>query len=399
MKSAVKKLRNCKVRLTVDVDSGILEDRFREVFQEIQKVAQLPGFRQGKVPMDLVQKKFAHEAHEEVLKSLIPDTYHQVVAGQKLSPVSLPSVSDIKMERGKNLTFAAEFEEAPNFSLKNYKGLRIKKAPIDVHEADVEKAVESLRDSKAEFVPALEPRAVRHGDFVIADIEIWNEDKYVPGRQGILLSVAPGEGDDFYQKVLGARVNEVREVAVGEKPAYKVWIRGLQEKKLPELGDEWAKNFGKESMEALREAIRKDVARYKQSESYEGMKEELFEKLLGLVSFELPESLVAKQKERLIEQARKYKQPEEGAAEKAASQVKLYFILQKIAEAEHIDVDELELDKRLAGLAAQSQRPLEEVRKVFEEDVRESMREAKTVEFLLANAKLEEINPVPQSKG
>jgi trigger factor len=135
------------------------------------------------------------------------------------------------------------------------------------------------------------------------------------------------------------------------------------------------------------------------------MKQQLFLKLLKDASFVLPASLVDKQRERLLEQARRRHfqmgateadwKDQQGELEKefakqAEEQVRLYFILSKIAEKESIELDEAELHQRLNGLAQQSGRPLEEVRRVFEEDLRETLREKKTVDFLIANAKLEE---------
>src|SRR3989338_5999056 len=108
MKAVVKKLKDCKVKLLVEVEPELVENRFQDVLKDFQKAASLPGFRAGKAPVDLIEKKFSNEAREEVLKSLIPEVYHRSVITQKLSPVSLPSISDIQMERGKNLAFSAE---------------------------------------------------------------------------------------------------------------------------------------------------------------------------------------------------------------------------------------------------------------------------------------------------
>jgi len=405
------------MRLTVEIDAAVVETRYREVLDAFRRDARLPGFREGKAPQDLVEKKYSKEAEEETLKSLVPEVYHQAVASEELTPISLPSVTDIRFARGQKLSFTAEFESAPEFSLKNYKGLRLKKVPVDVTPEDVDKGIESLRQSRAELVPVLEPRGVRQGDFLVSDIEIWQEGAYVPGKKGALLYAEPGGPDDFYEQVLGAQANDVKEITaepspeerasglVGRKPAYRILIRAIQEKRLPALDDELAKAFGQENVEALREAIRKDLARHKTGESQNRMKNELFEKLLGLVSFPLPESLVEKQKERLIqqaaEQARRMGVPpdrleaqlaavRQDAAAKAAEQVKLYFLLQKVAELEKIDVDETELEGRLRALAEESKRPVDEVRRVFEEDLRESLLERRTIEFLLANAKFDE---------
>lgn len=423
MKSSIKKGKECSAKITIEVDAEAVEKNFQDVFIEIQKYANLPGFREGKAPMDLVQKKYAREATEEVLKVMIPEAYHQSVDKHKLLPVSLPAISEIEMERGKKLSFVAEVDLAPEVSIKNYKGLKIKKIPSQVPQDEVEKGLSSLLDSKAELVPLVESRAVQKGDFIMSDIEMWKDNTYVPGRKGVLLSVEPTEGDDFYEKIVGAHVDEVREVSVeftedekktglvGRKPAYKVWVRQIKEKKLPVPDDTFAKIFGKETVDELREAIRKDLASYKQSESYNQMKEELFEHLLKMASFSLPERLVEKQKERLLEQTRNHyaklgvteeqfnsqkDKLEEGVLQKAKDQVKLYFILKNIAEAENIVVDEEDLERRIQAVAEESGRSIEEARHVFEEDLRESMTEKQTIEFLLANANLQEVNQSDQ---
>lgn len=419
-KATVKKLKDCRVRMTVEVDREIVEARFQDVFREFQKAARLPGFRDGKAPVDLVEKKYAREAQEEVLKSLIPETYHQSVALQKLSPVTMPRISEIQMERGGKLAFSAEFDLEPEFSLKNVKGIKLKRDASETPETEVEKGLASLLESRAELIPIVEPRSVKPGDFVVTDIEVWqeNESCYIPGKKGVLLHVDQGEGgDDFFEKIVGATLDEVREISqemspaekekglVGRKPHYKVWLRAIKEKKLPVLDEEFAKSFGKTTVEELREEVRKDISAHRRSEAHEKMKNELFEKLLAMASFSVPEELVEKQKERLIEQARKqylraglpesrFNQErvtfEGEAAKKAVEQVRLYFILKKISAQEDIEVDEAEILQRLQAIALESKRPIEEVRSVFEEDLRESMTETKAIDFLIANAKFEE---------
>jgi trigger factor len=241
MKSSVKKVKDCRVRLSVEVEPERFEDRYKEVLRDFQKAANLPGFRGGKAPLDMVEKRYAKEAEEETLKALIPEAYHQCVAEAKLSPVSLPSISDVKLERGKKLAFAAEFEQEPEFKLKDYKGIKLRKVASDVPEDEVEKAMQSLAESRAEMTPLLEPRSVKAGDFVVSDIEVWQDGKYTPGRKGVLLYVESNPEDDFFDKIIGANVHEVREVSadpspeekakgiVGRRPFYKVWVRGIKE--------------------------------------------------------------------------------------------------------------------------------------------------------------------------
>ena len=214
MKSSLKKIKDCEVRLQVEVEEELVESRYQDVLKELQKAAPIPGFREGKAPLEMVEKRYTKEAEEELLKSLIPEAYHESVATQKVTPVALPKISDIQFARGKKLTFTALFEQAPEFSLKNYKGIKIKKVTVDIQNEEVEKGLASLLESKAELVPLLEPRAIQKGDFIVTDVELWQGGKYEPGRKGVLLYVEPNEADDFYDRVVGAQVEEVREISM-----------------------------------------------------------------------------------------------------------------------------------------------------------------------------------------
>ncbi len=404
MKSNVKRLKDCKVQMSVEVEAERAEDRYQEVLKGFQRAARLPGFREGKAPVDMIEQRFQSEAREELLKSLIPEAYHQSVQIQKVSPVSLPKISDIKYERGKKLQFNAEFDEAPKLSLKNYKGVGLKKETAEVKPDELEKAVQSLLESRATFEPLSEARPVQQGDFITADVELWKETAYVQGRKGVLLVVEKNAEDDFFEKIVGANADETREIVRGGKPYTRLTVRGLRKKNVPVLDAEFAKSLGQESPEALREALRKELAQHKQSDAHEKMKQELFQKLLKANAFPIPDSLIERQRERLMEQAHRHftqrglgeedwkaelSSLEEEMTQKAKEQVKLYFILQEVSEKEKVEIDEIELNQRLTMLSQQSGRPLEEVRKVFEDDVRDNLREKKTVDFLLANAKFE----------
>lgn len=404
MKVNLKRAKDCKVQMQVEVDADTAEGRYLEVMRDFQRAAQLPGFREGKAPIELIEKRYQDQAREEVLKSLIPEVYHRSVQAQKVSPVSLPKISDVKYQRGQKLIFNAEFEESPNVSVKNYKGLALKRVSSEVSADDLEKGVQSLLESRAIFDPVLEVRPVKQGDFIVVDIEVWKDGVYTPGKNGMLLSVEPGAEDDFFDKVLGANVEDTREIVRQGQPFTRIKVKGIRKKNVPALDDALAKSLGKETADEVREAIRKELAAYKHADSLEKMKQELFQKLLKMANFSLPESLVEQQKGRLLEQTRRrYAQMgiaeegwkeelpglEEEMVQKSKEQVKLYFILQKVSEIEKIEPDEIEIEQKLKALGEQSARPIEEVRRVFEDDLRESSREKMTVDFLIANAKFE----------
>jgi trigger factor len=405
MKVSLKKNKDCKVQMSVEVEAAMVENRYQAVLKDFQRQANLPGFREGKAPVDLVEKRYAEQAKEELLKSLIPEAYHLSVREQKVSPVSLPKISAVKYNRGEKLSFSAEFEEAPSVNVKNYKGIKLKRESAEVPEAEVEKAMQHLRESRAEYSPLIELRPVRQGDGVIVDIEMWHDGHYEPKREGVLLSVEPSDEDDFFAKAVGSNPGDTREVLRAGQPFSRVHIKEVQKRDVPELNEEFAKSLGRDSVEALREAVKKEMSSHKHAQSFEKMKKELFEKLLTMASFPVPETLVEKQTERLMHDTQQHYarmgmpadqwQREEDklktdAAARARDQIKLYFILQRISEIEGIEADEAELHARMEAMAKQSQRPLEEVQRVFEDDMRDSFREKKTVDFLIANAKFEE---------
>ena len=405
MKVSLKKAKDCKVQMSVEVDPKTVEARYLEVLKDFQRQARLPGFREGKAPADLIEKRFAEEAREEMLKSLIPEMYHQSVQAQKVSPVSLPKISGVQYTRGQKLVFSAEFEEAPDTHIKNYKSIKLKRQTSEVTDGDVEKGLKQLLDSRAEYLPLETERPVAQGDTVLADIDMWEENKYVPGRQDVLLSVEPSDQDDFFTKIIGAHAGETRQILKDGKPFSRVNLKEVRIKKSPELNDEFARAFGRDDLAALKEILRKEIAAQKHAESLEKMKTELFSKLVGMSAFSVPESLVEKQIERLVTDTHRHysrmgmtpaqweeakKKVEEEAVGRARDQVKLYFILQRIAELEQVEADEIELEERLKGMAKQAQRPLDEARRVFEDDLRDGLREKKTIDFLIANAKFDE---------
>ena len=139
MKVSVKKAKDCKVQMSVEVEAAAVETRYLEVLRDFQRQARLPGFREGKAPADLVEKRYADQAREELLKSLIPEVYHQSVRTQKVAPVSLPKISGIQYARGQKLSFSAEFEEAPAVSIKNYKNIKLKRESAELTLDEVEK--------------------------------------------------------------------------------------------------------------------------------------------------------------------------------------------------------------------------------------------------------------------
>ena len=349
MKSSVKKFKNCKKIVEVSLSPEKVKDQFDKTYTDIQKVASVPGYRAGKVPRDLLERHYAKTAKEEVIKKLVPETYRKVLEQYKLDPIGYPDISEVKLDLKEGFSYRASIETRPDFSLKNYKGLRLKKKSVEVKEEDVQKNLESLRQTNAQNVPKK-------------------------------------DGQD-------------------------------KEKVLPKLDDEFAKDLGLENLEKLKDAIRKGLKERLEQDAHADLEMQLINQLVDAMNFEIPESLINAEKERLVKDAnarlqymeaiqkkqnpdKKFtltdkdkKELEQNAEKQALRQVKAFFILDKIAQVEKMHLKKEEIAKRIEEMARQYKKTKDEIRSHLEknhmlDEMALNMRNAKVMAFLLKEARV-----------
>jgi FKBP-type peptidyl-prolyl cis-trans isomerase (trigger factor) len=147
MKTEVKKLDPTKREINVAVEGDVVKNKFEEVFKKIAKEAKVPGFRPGNAPRDILEKHYGSYAHQEVMKELVPEVYHQAIDKEGLEVVELPSISDVKLEAN-TLTFKAQVEVAPEIQLKNYKAIKLDYKKIEVTEEEVKRNLDALKESR-----------------------------------------------------------------------------------------------------------------------------------------------------------------------------------------------------------------------------------------------------------
>ena len=428
----IENLAPCKKLVRFEIDAKAVDETFDSVTKEFIKHASLPGFRPGKAPKDMILKKYEKDISEEAKKKLIGDAYREGIKDQKLDVVGYPDIEEIQFNRGQNLVFAATVETAPDFEVPEYRGLPAKREPAIVSEEDVERAIEALRNQKAVFEKT--DREVRDGDYVVINYTGTSEGKplteIAPTAAGLTEkknfwvqvrkdSFIPG----FTEQLLGGKAGEKRTVNVdfpadfvtpqlqGKKGVYEVEIVEVKEKKLPELNEEFAKAFEAESIEKLREGVRRDLQNelnYRQKRSIRG---QILQSLMEKVNFDLPDSMVQHETKNVVydivqENQRRgvskdliEQQKEEiysAANQSAKGKVKISFLFRKIAEKEGIRVDENELHMRILGLAQAYQMPPQKLIKELQErngmgEIYQQILHEKVIDFLHENAKIEDV--------
>lgn len=419
MKFKVKKLQQCKRIFEIEVSKEEVEQKLKEVYEDIRKTAQIPGFRVGKAPEELLRKHYQKTAREEVLKRLIPGAYQKALKESELVPIGLPEISDVKMELEDMLTFAAAFEIKPTIGLKNYKGIKIKKNLKKISDEDVEKVLKYLQEVNAEF-SNVEDRGVAIGDYIICDIEAVIDSKPQEQKKNIWFFV-----DDkfkikgFCDQLIGTKAGDTKDLGVtlpedypvkefsNKKAVFKVKISQIKVKKLREINDDFAKHLGKfQDLSELKSGVRKDLEASAQQDAKYDMENQLLEQLVKDSTFDIPNSLVEAQTKRLLEHAKhdlkhkgftdeqissKEKELLENLKKDAARQVRIYFILDEVANKEDVKVTQPEIEKGISDFAQRSHKNPQEVKEYLQEkdifdDFVAELREEKTIEFLLQNA-------------
>jgi trigger factor len=430
----VENLAPCKKLVRVEVEAAKVDETFESVTGEFRKEANLPGFRPGKAPREMVLRKYDKDIQDEVRRKLISEAYRKAVEEQKLDVLGQPDIEEIQFSRGQPLQFAATVETAPEFELPEYKGLVAKREARVVTDEDVDKALTVLREQRTDF--KLVDRPVQSGDIAVVNYTGTCEGKPItdlaPTAKGLTEkknfwvevtanSFIPG----FADQLLGAKAGDQRTVNVdfpaefvtpqlaGKKGVYAVEVVEVKEKMLPALDDELAKAYGAESLEKLRAGVRRDLENELNHKQDKTIRNQLVRTLLDRVNFELPASAVAQETRNVVydivqENAKRgisraviEQQKEQiytAATHGAKERVKVAFLLQKIAEKEDIKVSQEEIAQRVQFMASLYQIPADKFLKDLQKrngliEVYDQVMNEKVMDLLQQNAKIEDVPP------
>jgi len=424
IRSKVKNIEDCSRQIDIEVSPEVVKRKFDEVYGEIQKVANIPGYRTGKAPRDILEKHHKKDAESEVLKDLVPEYYAKALGDNKLDPVELPKISEISLKKDGSLVFKAVVSVRPNVSLKDYKAIKIKKKKAAVEEEDVDKYLVALQDMNARYA-VVQDRALESGDYIVCDLKCTVEEKCLDDKKNAWLSI-----DDKYllkglkEGLIGMKIGEQKVVEVTipkdypqkeyaeKKAVFDITLHQIKKKELLPLNDDFAKDMGEfKSLDELRENVKKDIAHKKEREAKLDMENQLLGALVRDNSgFSLPTSLVERQLEGLVEDAKarlssrgfkkedvnsKTDEFKSNLRQEAEKRVRLYFLLDEISRKEHITVSEEEVNSTLQAIAKQYNKTFDEIKHEYEErdlidGLAEDLRETKVIDFLLKEAVIKE---------
>ena len=410
----------CTRELVLDVPAEDVSKAFRTVTKNYQKYARIPGFRPGKVPESVIRRKFASEIRKEVIDSLLPSRFNKGVQELGVRPVGQPQVTELNVEEGQPLHVKAVFEYIPTFSIDGYKDVVVEKPSVEVTEDEFQHELTELRDSRATIEPVEEDRPLVDGDWAQISyngkVEGDAEAAPIEGQDALVEIGGKDTLDAFNQVLRGAKAGQELKAEViypadyqearlaGKTVTYDLTVKAIKKRIIPELTDDFAKELGQyENLAELENRVREHMANRKRRSVSAETKDKLMQAMVEKFAFPVPESMVQDQVDARLErglralaaqgmeteQMRKldFSRLRTAQRESAVAEVKTFLLLDSIADAEGITVDDEELDREIQLAALQSREPVETLRARLTEDgglarIREQMRREKTANVL-----------------
>ena len=426
MKVSVNSVTGCTKDVQVEVPADRVQTRVDAIYNRISQEAKLPGFRKGKVPMDVIKKEYKSNVRDQVLQYELPEFFREAIKDQKLNPVAQPRITELNFEEGAPLKFIARVEVKPFFELKTYKGIKIKKDESPIGEADVDKTLNDLRERGAQFIPVEDGRAAQKDDMVVVDFDGKIDSKPFKGGKATRYPVVLGGGNmmkEFEAALMGMKKGESKtfpmkfpddyfgkEVA-GKDSEFTVMVHELKEKKLPMIDNDFAKEVGGvETVAELRQKIEQDIKAHRGAEQRMKSTDQIADQLIKDHPFDIPDSLIDMEHQRLVQQGAERMRSQgvdvnnlsedqkkefvEKLRPVAIRNVHMALIVEKISDKEHIHTEPSDFDAYVEKVAKNVNQPPDTVKRYIQqqgnqESIQDWIRYEKTLDFLVAEAKAE----------
>lgn len=425
MSAKFEKLEGNQGVLTVEVDAETFNTGLDEAFKKVVKQVNVPGFRKGKMPRGMFEKRFGVESlYQDALDIILPDAYENAIKETGIEPVDRPEVDVEQIEKGKNLIFTAKVTVKPEVKLGDYKGLEVEKLEETVTDEEVDAEIKQLQERNAELV-VKEEGTVENGDTVVIDFEGFVDGEAFEGGKAENYSLEIGSGSfipGFEEQLVGIATGEEKDVEVnfpeeyhaenlaGKPATFKVKLHEIKAKELPELDDEFAKDVDDEveTLDELKAKTRTRLEETKKRDAENSLKDTLIEKASENAEIDIPEAMVNTELDRMLREFEQRLQMQgmnldlyfqfsgqdenalrEQMKEDAGKRVRVNLTLEAIAKAENIEVTEEEINAELENMATMYGVSTDEIKSMLGglDGITEDLKIRKAIDFLVENSK------------
>ncbi len=420
-----KTKNNNELKLEFTIEAKKFDEAIMKVYAKSAKYFNVPGFRKGKAPFNIVERMYGDEIfYEDAFNELVPSIYEKEIEENEIEAVSKPDIHIVNMKKGEDLVFTATVQTKPEVTLGKYKGVEIKKVEYPVTDEDVEHELSHMQEHNARTI-TVEDRPVKEKDIAVIDFEGFVDGKPFEGGKAEKHELEIGSKTfipGFEDQVIGMKVDEEKDIKVkfpedyfskdlaGKDATFKVKLHEIREKKLPELDDEFAKDVSE--FDTLAE-LKASIKEKKQSENENRAKHETEDLAIEAVSKEtkidIPSGMIENEVDAMIrnmEQQLAYqgikleqylqimnktrKDIEDNYKEQAEKNVKSRLILEEIIKAEKLEASKEEVDAKIKEMATSYGKKEEELSKneALKEYIANNIKTEKAIELIVKNAKI-----------
>lgn len=408
--------------LSFEIELEVVEKEIETRARDYARKVKLPGFRPGKVPPEVVKRRFREAVLGDAAESIVNRVVFDELEGRGLRPLASPKVEDLKIDENQPMTFRAVFETLPLVEVPEYRGLEVKAKRAEVKDEDVDSELDKMRDEAARY-DAVEDRPAREGDHVVLDVKFTSAEGKPRHDENVMVEVGAADNHrDLNAGLVGMTPGETKQIRLVQEEAhvsppkaeraveYTVTLKAVKTKVVPAADDEFAKDLGEfGSLAELRDAVRKRLQAGEDRRADRETKNALVEALVGKATFEVPEALVERHMMARTENAARglalqgidatklgmdWRQYRDSQREESVKAAKADILLDEIARREGVEVLDAEVDAEVARFAERLRKPKETVRKQMEREgdlgaLRARIREEKILDLLKANARLD----------
>jgi trigger factor len=429
MSAKFEKLEGNQGVLTVEVDAEKVNESLDSAFKKVVKQVNVPGFRKGKMPRPLFEKRFGVESlYQDAIDLMLPDAYTAAIEETGIEPVDRPEIDVEQIEKGKSFIFTAKVIVKPEVKLGEYKGIEVEKFDTTVTDEDVDNEIKGLQEKQAELVVKEEGKA-ELGDTVVMDFEGFVDDEAFEGGKADNYSLELGSGQfipGFEEQLVGLGTGESKDVEVsfpeeyhatelaGKPAIFKVTLHEIKGKELPELDDEFAKDVDDEveTLDALKEKIKSRLEHDKKHQEEHHIQDTVVEKATAASEIDVPEIMFENEVDRMLQEFEQRLQMQgmnlelyfqfsgqneqalrDQMKEEAEQRVRGSLTLEAIGKAENIEASEEELNEELEKMSTQYNMTVENIRAALGnlDALKGDIVARKTVQFLVDNSKTVEV--------
>ena len=432
MKVTVEDVTSVKKIMHIEIPEKRVTKEIDKAYNQLKKNVKIKGFRQGKVPRGVLEKRFAKDVLADVRGALLQESFVDAISETELNIVGSPTIDPPELELGADYKYDATVEIPPVIDDIDYKGIEVKKTKYEISDGEIEAQIAMLQRRLAAREPIAEDRELQEGDFAQIDYEGFKNGKpFEPLKktENFIIEVGKGEmTEDFDKEIAGMKKGEEKKFSLtfpddfkteplqGQSVEFEVKLADIREEVLPEINDDMAKRLGAnfQTMDDLKAEITKNLDEGYTKRSEQEINEQIFESLIGKTDFEVPDAMVQGELDAIVNEAEQSFTYHNMSMEDlgltrdslkvkyldtAEKQVRRHLILGKIVKQEEMELSDEELEEGFQNIADAYQQPVDGIKGYYTsnpdklEVFKHTLLEKKAIQLIIDNSQIEEVEP------